>query len=239
MKKYFPLFLISFILFGCSSIELEAVSTSEEETQRILALGLSHEENLIEAKKLKSNHMISVVTLQLTNARDEKIQDDLDLVESAKYSELVEVSDINPNFIGSKVEEAFKKGVLEEDVEIQTYFLSSNRNENGILQHKLNVSIEYNSSNTRTYLSANLCDKWMRCDGVTSNALELEVTSSKGTNCSTTGCNFIEEMELNLNDDFLRDFSDTGFTIRFNSKKKFNKIKVSKAYLMGYLKVVK
>ena len=93
MKKYFLLTLISFALYGCSSIELEAVSTSAEETQRILAMGLSHEENLIEAKKLKSDLMISVVTLQLTNAKDEKIQAEIDKVESNKFSDLVNVSE--------------------------------------------------------------------------------------------------------------------------------------------------
>ena len=52
MKKYFLLTLVSFALYSCSSIELEAVSTSAEETQRILEMGLSHEDNLIEAKML-------------------------------------------------------------------------------------------------------------------------------------------------------------------------------------------
>jgi len=239
MKNNFLVLLISLTIFGCSSIELEAVSTSEEETQRILAMGLSHEQNLNEAKKLKSNHMISVVTLQLTNARDEKIQEELDLVESAKYSEVIIVSDNGSNFIGPKVIEKVKKGVLEEDVEIQTSFLTSYRNEKGILQHKLNVSIEHNSPNKRTYLSANLCDEWMRCDGATSVAQELVVISSRASNCSTAGCNFIEEMELNFNENFIEDFVKKGFTIRFNTKRKSNKVKVSKAYLMGYLKVAK
>ena len=72
MKKLLLILTLSATLFGCSSIELEAVSSSEEETQRILALGLSHEENLIEAKKLKSDHMISVVTMQLINAKMKK-----------------------------------------------------------------------------------------------------------------------------------------------------------------------
>ena len=50
-------------------------------------------------------------------------------------------------------------------------------------------------------------------------------------------CDFKEVIELNLSNDFLRNVADKGFTIRFNSKRKSNKIKVSKAYLMGYLKV--
>ena len=238
MKKYTLLILISFSFFGCSSIELEAVSTSEEETQRILALGLSHEENLIEANKLKNNHMISVVTLQLTNARDAKIQEELDLIESDKYSEMVIVSNNNLSFVGPKVN-SVKKGILESDFEIQTYFLTSLRNENGELQDTLKIIIEHNSPKKRTYLSANLCDEWMRCEGVTSVAQELITTSSKGSNCVASGCNFIEEMELNLTGNFLKDSLDRGFTMRFNSKRKSNKIKVTKAYLMGYFEVAK
>ena len=81
MKKRLLILLFSLAVFGCSSLELEAVSTSTEETQRILSMGLSHEENLKEANKLPSKHMISVVTLQLTNARDEKIQEQVDIVQ--------------------------------------------------------------------------------------------------------------------------------------------------------------
>ena len=44
-------------------------------------------------------------------------------------------------------------------------------------------------------------------------------------------------MELSLTDDFLRSASDKGFKMRFNAKRKGNKINISKAYLAGYLKV--
>ena len=152
---------------------------------------------------------------------------------------MVLISGNNSIFVGPKVVKSVKKGVLETDVEIQTHYLTSLRNENGLLQHKLIVSIEHNSLNKRAYLSATLCDEWMRCDGTTSVAQELIVTSSKGTNCISSGCIFLEEMTLNLKDNFLEDIIDKGFTIRFDSKRKSNKIKVSKAYLMGYLKVVK
>ena len=239
MKKRLLILLFSLAVFGCSSLELEAVSTSTEETQRILSMGLSHEENLKEANKLPSKHMISVVTLQLTNARDEKIQEQVDIVESAKYAEMVSIFGNNSSFIGPKKINSVKKGVLESDVEIQTHFLTSSRNENGLLQHKLNISIEHNSLNKRAYLSANLCDEWMRCEGATSLAQELIVTSSKGVNCIASGCEFTEEMTLKLTDNFLKESINKGFTIRLNAKRKSNKIKVSKAYLMGYLQVAK
>ena len=48
MKNRLLILLFSLAVFGCSSLELEAVSTSTEETQRILSMGLSHEENLKE-----------------------------------------------------------------------------------------------------------------------------------------------------------------------------------------------
>ena len=77
MKNFFLILLFSSFLglFGCSSLELESISSSKEETQRILSLGLTHEENLIEASKLKTPHMVSVVSLQLTNARAQKLQE--------------------------------------------------------------------------------------------------------------------------------------------------------------------
>ena len=89
MYKFFLIFLISFGIVGCSSLELGDAISSEQYTQRILDLGLSHEENLAEAKKLNTPHLISVVSLQLTNARDEKIQNEIDLIESEKFADQV------------------------------------------------------------------------------------------------------------------------------------------------------
>ena len=123
MKKYFLLILFSFALYSCSSIELAAVSTSAEETQRILAMGLSHEDNLIEAKKLKSSHMTSVVTLQLTNARDEKIQAEMDQVEAEKFADLVNVLEGGTIFIGTEVSESLENS-LSPGLNLQIYNLT-------------------------------------------------------------------------------------------------------------------
>ena len=79
MKKFVLLLSVLIGLSACSSLDLEAVNSSEQETQRILALGLSHEENLAEASKLNDPHLVSVVSLQLTNAHDDKIQSEVDL----------------------------------------------------------------------------------------------------------------------------------------------------------------
>ena len=237
MKKLLLFLSFSVSLLGCSSIELEAVSSSAEETQRILALGLSHEENLIEANKLDTPHMVSVVTLQLTNARDAKLQAEIDRVASEEFASMVNISSDESKFIGSEVSSTKKTGVLETDIETQSFRLEGLKNPiNGLIDHKLVFSISHNSSNERKYLSANICDEWNRCNN---NLVKINFISSSATNCSTSNCDFKEIMELNLSDDFLRSEDNTGFTIRFNAKRTGNKISVSKAYLMGYLKVAK
>jgi len=236
MKDLLLIFLISIFLVGCSSLELEAASTSEDETQRILAMGLSHEENLIEAKKLDSPHMVSVVTLQLINARDEKIQAGIDLAASDEFAAMVSVIG-DSKFVGSELTESKKTGILETDVDIHNFYLEGLKDLNsGIIKHKLVLAISHNSRKARNYVSANLCDEWNRCD---TNEQAINLLSSTGTNCTTASCDYIELLELNLSDDFLKSVADKGLSFRFNSKRKSNKVKVSKAYLMGYLKVAK
>ena len=240
MKKILAVLLLSSGIIGCSNIQLEAVSTSAEETQRILEMGLTHEENLIEASKIQSDHMASVVKLQLINAHDEKIQAEIDLVQSNKYADSVIVSNNSLNFIGPEIVKTIKKGVLETDVDIQTMHLRGNKLDNGMIDHTLIVKIEHVSNNKRTYSSANLCDSWGRCDG---DIKELKLISSNSSNCSTVSCNHVDVMEFNFSDEFLRSkineagFSD-GLTMRINRKRFSNKVNLPSSYLVGYLKVV-
>ena len=237
MKKILQILLLSIGLIGCSSLELEAVSSSEDETQRILSLGLTHEENLIEAGKLKSTHTASVVTGQLNKARDEKNQAEVDLLESAKFAEMVVVSDNYTNFTASKISESIKTGVLITDADLQDYYLSGVKVTNyGLLKHQLHLTIKHNSNDKRGYSSANLCDKWNRCD---LDQRDVTVISTDASNCSPTSCDFTEVMELDLAGYFLTANMDDGFTMRFNSKKSTNKITVSSAYIKGYLKIAK
>jgi hypothetical protein len=237
MKKILQILLLSIGLIGCSSLELEAVSSSEDETQRILSLGLTHEENLIEAGKLKSTHTASVVTGQLNKARDEKNQAEVDLLESAKFAEMVVVSDNYTNFTASKISESIKTGVLITDADLQDYYLSGVKGTNyGLLKHQLHLTIKHNSNDKRGYSSANLCDKWNRCD---LDQRDVTVISTVASNCSSTSCDFTEVMELDLAGYFLTANMDDGFTMRFNSKKSTNKITVSSAYIKGYLKIAK
>lgn len=239
MKKLLIILFLFIGLIGCSSIELEAVSTSQDETNRILAMGLTHEENLAEAQKLDTAHMISVVSLQLTNAREEKIQAEIDFVESEKYAALVKVSENKSSFIGPELVQIVKRGVLETDIDTQTLYLKGVKNDSGALEHILSVKIEHKSSNQRTYKSANLCDTWGRCEG---KVLEFKLVSSSSSNCSTTSCNHSSVIEFNLSDEFLRSNVDTvgylnGFTMRINRNRFSDKVNLPSDYLNGYLRV--
>ena len=236
--KFFVLALsFIFILSGCSSLELEAVPSSEQETQRILALGLSHEENLVEASKLDTPHKVAVVTLQLNNARDEKIQADIDLNESNKYAEEVVTLEEGSKFISSEISENLKNGVLDTDVDKLTYRIEGSKDQSSmVINHQLNLSLSYNSKNKRNYYAAKFCDRWNNCDD---SSQEINVISVNASNCKNNSCVYKEIISLELTDTFLRDSIKKGFSMRLMSKKKTNSIKIPKAYLMGYLKVAK
>ena len=104
----------------------------------------------------------------------------------------------------------------------------------------LNVIIKeaentYNSKNMRNYSSIDFCDKWNNCE---IESQEIMTSSTGAFKCSSSSCYFKENMEIKMSDNFLRNTLDSGFLMRLISKKKTNKIKISKPYLMGYLKVV-
>tara|TARA_B110000008_G_C16887970_1_gene531631 strand:- start:435 stop:1172 length:738 start_codon:yes stop_codon:yes gene_type:complete len=242
MKKL--LLLISFSLIGCSSIdgggvlsslELEDALSSEQEAQRILDLGLSHEESLVEAGKLETPHMIAVVTLQLNNARDAKIQSEIDLKEANEYAEKVIVTEENSKFISSEISEKVKNGILGTDIDQVIYNLEGSKDLNsGLIRHRLELSLVYNSKNSRNYDSVKFCDKWNNCDDKNQKINVLSITAS---GCKKNSCDFTEILNLDLTEDFLYDSIDKGFSMRLMSKKKTIKIILSKPYLMGYLKV--
>ncbi len=234
MKKIILLLSILIGLSACSSLDLQAVNSSEEETQRILALGLSYEENLIEASKLNDPHMVTVVSLQLTNAQDNKIQAEIDAINSEKIANSVIVSSNGLNFIGPKISKS-QTSILNTNPDLIDFYINGSKNlTTDIVSHKLQLSLVHRSDKKRNYISANLCDQWGRCDG---ESIEINNISEIPSNCSSSSCDYNETVELDLTDDFLRDNIKKGFTMRFNSKKNSTKVKVSKAYLMGYLKV--
>lgn len=239
MKKTLLLGLVSLGLIGCSSLELGDALSSEQYTQNILALGLTHEENLIEAGKLQTPHLVSVVTLLLTNARDEKIQYEDDLIESKKIAEQIVVYNDGSQIIAPQITETINSGVLQTDADFISYYLEATKDSNNSHNHKLHLTVSHNSKSEREYIGANICNKWGRCEALTedgsNNTLELKTLSSNASNCSSYNCDYSETLEIKLNDYFLKDSFDKGITFNLISQKKNNKIKVSAPYLMAYL----
>ena len=230
MKKILLLLLLSLGLIGCASINsLDSIefsaSPAEAETKKILALGLTHTENLSEARKLTDPTLVSAVVQELNTRNDNAL---IETEKVAKYAEKVKVSDSNSKFVGSTISNSKMRGVLS-DYDFQDYFLQGSIN-NGLIQHQLHLSIKYNSDKWRDYDSASFSDE---------NQVDITLISSSAVGCSGSSCDYIEVMELNLSDDFLRSNMETGFSIVFNSIKSTNKITIPSDYIKGYLKVAK
>ena len=224
MKKLLQILLLSLGLIGCASLEFSA-SPAEAETKKILALGLTHTENLSEARKLTDPTLVSAVVQELKTRNDNAL---IEAEKVDKYAEKVKVSDSNSKFIGSKISKSKKRGILGND-DFQDYFLQGSIN-NGLIQHQLHLSIKYTSDKWRNYYSASFSN---------GNQVDITLISSSAVSCSGSSCDYTEVMELNLSDDFLRSNMETGFSIVFNSIKSTNKITIPSNYIKGYLKVAK
>ena len=229
MKKILLLLLLSLGLIGCGSLESLEFSNSpaEAETKKILALGLTHTENLNEARKLKNPTLVSEVVQELETRNDNAL---IEAEKVDKYAEKVKVLDSNTKFIGSEISNSKMRGILS-NYDFQDYFLQGSIN-NGLIQHQLHLSIKYTSDKWRNYDSASFSDE-SQVD------ITLISSSASAVNCSGSSCDYTEVMELNLSDDFLRSNMETGFSIVFNSKKTTNKITIPSNYIKGYLKVAK
>jgi len=232
MKKLLLLLLLSLGLIGCASINsLDSIefsaSPAEAETKKILALGLTHTENLSEARKLTDPTLVSEVVQELKTRNDNAL---IEAEKVAKYAEKVKVLDSNTKFIGSEISNSKMRGVLS-NYDFQDYFLQGSIN-NGLIQHQLHLSIKYTSDKWRDYDSASFSDE-SQVD------ITLISSSASAVNCSGFSCDYTEVMELNLSDDFLRSNMEKGFSIVFNSKKVTNNITISSNYIKGYLKVAK
>ena len=227
MNKLLLLLLLSLGLIGCASLEsLElSVSPAEAETKKILALGLTHTDNLSEARKLKDRTLVSAVVQELKTRNDNAL---IEAEKVAKYAEKVKVSDSNSKFIGSTISNSKMRGVLT-DYDFQDYFLQGSIN-NGLIQHQLHLSIKYTSEKWRNYYSASFSKE---------NQVDINLISSSAVGGSGFSCDYTEVMELNLSDDFLRSNMEKGFSIVFNSIKSTNKITIPSDYIKGYLKVAK
>jgi len=227
MKKLILILFLSLGFIGCASIDSIEFSASpaESETKKILALGLTHTENLSEARKLTDPTLVSEVVQELNNINDNAL---VEAEKVAKYAEKVKVSDSNSKFVGSTISNSKMRGVLT-DYDFQDYFLQGSIN-NGLIQHQLHLSIKYTSDNWRNYYSASFSKE---------NQADINLISSSAVGCSGSSCDYTEVMELNLSDDFLRNNMETGFSIGFNSRKVTNNITISSNYIKGYLTVAK
>ena len=227
MKKLLLLLLLSLGFIGCSLNSLESLefstSPAEAETKKILALGLTHAENLSEARKLTDPTLVSAVVQELKTRNDNAL---IEAEKVDKYAEKVKVLDSNTKFIGSEISNSKMRGILS-NYDFQDYFLQGSIN-NGLIQHQLHLSIKYNSEKWRNYYSASFSKE---------NQVDINLISSSAVGCSGSSCDYTEVMELNLSDDFLRNNMETGFSIDFNSKKGTNKITIPSDYIKGYLKV--
>ena len=241
MKKLFLLLLLSLGLIGCSLIDKAELTsfTSPLDTQvnRIIALDLSHAENLKEANKLTDPDLAAAVVNEL---EDRKLQAENAIIEAenvANFAEKIKISDSNSKFTGPEISETIKRGLLL-NPDYLNYFLHGIRGNDGLIQHQLHFSVKHDSEDRRKYYSASQCDRWKGCtDDV--NEMDITLISSNPSGCSGSVCNWTEIMELKLSDEFLRSNMDTGFSMRFNSNKKTSKITISSIYIRGYLKVAK
>ena len=239
MKNFLQISLLSLALVGCSSIDYaeltSPVSPSKTQIDRIIALNLSHTESLKEARKLMDPALVSSVVKQL-EAR--KLKADNVVIEAenvAIYAEMVEVSEDNLQFVGPKISEIKTRNMIGNPENLDYFLLGSKDKNDGLIQHKLNFSITYTSSEKRNYSSASYCDKWAGCDS--ENLMNISLISSKASGCTSYECNYNEIIELNLDDDFLRNNMEEDFSVSFNSKEANNKITFTSPYLKGYLSV--
>ena len=246
MKKILLVLLLSFGLIGCSSINVPSIklsslalsttSPSDIQTDKILALGLSHDQNLVEARKIADPNIASAVVKELNNRILEAENKRLEMENILKYSEMVKVSDDNLKFTGSKISDTKSRNFVGKAENLDYFLLGFKDNNSGLTQHKLNFSITYTSDERRNYSSASYCDRWEGCDE--ESLLDIALISLKATGCSSFECDYNEIMELDLSDDFLRENMEKGFSINFNSKSSIsNKITISSSYIKGYLKV--
>ena len=243
MKKILQILLLSIGLTGCSSIVFEDITTPDSETARILALGLTHAENLSEASKVSDSHMSAVITGKLKRAEDQKNKAALEAVNVNQYAENVKVTDgdFEIKFEGSEISKSKKVGMLDE-YEYQDYFIKGLKDKKtGLIQHQLYATLKYTWKKRRNFSSASFCDKWQGCEN--EEQVDINLISSSASSCTPSACEYSEIVELNLSDDFLKDNKEEGFSISFNSTEGYtkatSKITIPFDYLKGYLAVAK
>jgi len=241
MKNFLQILLLSIVLVGCSSIDYAELTKISQESpanlqiNRIIALNLSHEENLIEANKIMDPVLATSVVKEL-EARKLKMENAV--IEAEKinsYAAMVQVSDGDSKFLGPQMTETKTRNMMGKPENLDYFLLGSKDKNNGLIEHTLNFSITYTSDERRNYSSASYCAKWDGCDN--ENLMDINLISLSASGCSSFECDYTEIMELNLSDDFLRSNMKDGLSVSFNSQKANNKITFNSFYLKGYLSV--
>jgi hypothetical protein len=239
MKKLIQIFLLSFGLIGCSSIDYAELTTSlspsDTEVNRILALELTHNENLILAGKITDSSVSSAVANELKNRKTKTDNKSIDAEKVAQYAEMVKVSNDNSKFFGPQISEIKKRNMVGKPENFDYSLLGLKNKNNSLIQHTLNFSITHTSQERRNYTSASFCDKWQGCSN--DNLVDITVTSMTASGCSSYECDYTEKMELNLSDDFLRGYMKDGLSVSFISKTANNKVTFTPFYLEGYLSI--
>ena len=239
MKKLIQICLLSIGLIGCSSIDYSEltspVSPSDTQLNRILALGLTHSENLVLARKITDSSVASTVINELENRKTKTDNENIDAEKAFIIAEMVKISDGNTKFLGPKISEIKKRNMVGKAENLDYFLISLKDKNNGLIQHKLNFSITHTSEQKRNYSSASFCDKWQGCGN--ENLVDISVISSVASGCSSYECDYTEKMELNLTDDFLRSYMKDGLSLSFISKKANNKLTLTPFYLQGYLSI--
>ena len=241
MKNFLQMLFLSIGLVGCSSIDyaeltkISSVSPANFQIDRIIAMNLSHMESLKEANKLMDPALALTVVKEL-EARKLKAENvAIEAEDVAMYGEMVKVTNSNLKFVGSKISDIKKRNMIGTPENFDYFLFGSKDKNDALIQHKLNFSITYISSEKRNYSSASYCDKWTGCDS--ENLIDVALISSKASGCTSYECNYNEIIELSLDDDFLRKNMEEDFSVSFNSNAANNKITFTSAYLKGYLSV--
>ena len=241
MKKIILILFLSIGLIGCSAIDYSELSMPKNpidtELERILALDLSYDDSIIEAKKNFNPDLVASV-VKILNER--KAKSDATILEAEivnEYAEKIQISDNKLKFVASKISDTQNRSMMGDPDTFDYFLIGIKDNNDSSTNHIVNLSITYKSEEKRSYSSASFCDKWNTCDD--ENSVNINLISSKASGCSSTRCDYNEVVELDLTDEFLRKNMEKDLSIKFNSlASKSNKISFPSAYIKGYLKIV-
>ena len=241
MKKLILILFLSFGLIGCSAIDYSElsspVSPSDTQIERIVSLGLSHSDSLLEANKLMDPILVAKVVKEL---EDRKVKADEAQIEEgivAEYAKKIIILENNSKFIGPEINERRKVGLMLES-DYEDYYLKGQKDiGNGSISHQLYLSLKYNADKLRNYNSASFCDKWQDC--TSGEIIVISKIQSAAESCSGSNCQYREIFELEFNNDKLKSFMNNGLSFVISSKRNSNKITIPSSYIKGYLEIAK